>query len=222
MRSMLKGSFSQIIFLVAILAAVMLIMVYLKSDLFKFKPSNIPEFEGSIAMVDNRYFNKQHHFGISLPNNDWEFVYYKIDSLKKQNKSVPLLDNLNIMLQMIRRDLGDTLSIIRVGIIELLDPRMAQSLADQCLNELKKSVAPKDSLAVVAGTTLSGIGSNQGAYHVVEFPGRKYSKYPVWVTMFFNYNKLAYVVICQVKSEYYGFLKTDFEAVLKSFRIFKL
>jgi hypothetical protein len=222
MRSIFKGNFSQIIFLVAILAVILLIMAYLKSGMFKMKPSNIPEFEGSIAVVDNRYFNKLYHFAISLPNNDWELTYSKkADSLNKQDQALPLLDNMNLMLKMIRRDLGDTLSIVKVGIIDLLDPRTPQSLADQSLMELKQSVAPKDTLYIVAGTTLSGTASNQGAFHVVEFPGVKYSKYPIWVTMIFNYNKLAYVVNCQVKSEYYGFFKTDFENVLKSFRLFK-
>ncbi|HEX9973924.1 MAG TPA: hypothetical protein VGD14_17775, partial [bacterium] len=61
MRSILKGNFSHIIFLVAILAVILMIMAYLKSGMFKMKPLNIPEFEGSIAVVENRYFNKLYH-----------------------------------------------------------------------------------------------------------------------------------------------------------------
>ena len=222
MSSIFKGNLVHILFLAAILAVILMMMVFMKSDFFKFKPSSVPDFDGSVAVIKNRYFNNLYHFGISLPSTDWELSQSdEIDSLNAQDKALPLLDNMNMMLKMIRRDLGDTLAIIKVGIIDLIDPRTPKSLADQSLNELKQSVAPNDTLYIVAGTTLTGTASNQGALHVIEFPGEKYSKYPLWVTMFFIYNKLAYVVNCQVKSEYYGFFKTDFENVLKSFRLYK-
>ena len=222
MKSIFKGSLMHIFFLVAILAVILMIMAYIKSDFFKLKPTSVPDFDGPVAVVNSKYFNKLYHFGISLPNTDWELSQCdKIDTLKTQDKALPLLDNMNMMLKMVRRDLGDTLSIIKVGIIDLIDPRTPQSLADQSLKELTKSVSMYDTLSIVAGTTLTGTGSNQGAFHVVEFPGSKYSKYPVWVTMFFIYNKRAYVVNCQVKSEFYGFFKADFENVLKSFRLYK-
>ncbi len=222
MRPMFKGNFAHIIFLVALLVVILSIMYYLKSDKTSFMSPAIPEFEEQVKVIDNRYYNKVYHFGISMPNSDWEMLCVeKIDSLRKQNASLPILDNINVMLEMYRRDMMDTLAIVQVGIIDLFEPRTPQSLAEQNLKEIKLSFPPPDTVRVIKDVSLSGSGRLKGAYYVIEFDEKLNYPYPIWVAMFVVYNKLAYTTICQVRSEDYAFLRTDFETILQSLRIFK-
>jgi len=221
MSTIFKGNVAHIIFLVALLAVIIVMMVYIKTSTRLTR--TMPEFvDEPIKIIDNTYFNKQYHFSISLPNSDWELKFSdNIDTLRQQNVSQPLLDNINVMLEMYRRDGSDTLAVVQVGIIDLTEPRTPRSLAQQCLREIKSAVNLPDSVRVVKDVTLSAAGRLRGAYYVIEFSENLKYDYPVWVAMFFVYNKLAYTVICQVRSEEYGFLRSDFESILKSFRLFK-
>ncbi len=222
MKPLFKGNFGHIIFLLALLVVIVAIMVYLKSDKSSFLTPDIPEFGEQIKVIDNKYYNKIYNFGISMPNADWEmFCLEKIDSLRKQNTSLSILDNLNIMLEMYRRDMTDTLAIVQVGIIDLVAPRTPQSLAEQNLKEIKLSFPPPDTIRVIKDVTLSGSGRLKGAYYMIEFSESLNYSYPVWVAMFVVYNKMAYITICQVRSEDYEFLRMDFESILTSFRLFK-
>ncbi len=222
MRPVFKGNLAYLIFLVALLVVIITIMAYLKTEKSSFITSEILEFEEQVKVLDNKYYNKIYNFGISMPNADWEmYCVEKIDSLHKQDTSLPILDNINMMLEMYRRDMMDTLAIVQVGIIDLVEPRTPQSLAEQNLREIKLSFPPPDTVRLIKDVSLTGSGRLRGAYYVIEFSeGLKYA-YPVWIAMFVVYNKLAYAVICQVRSEDYGFLRTDFEAILSSFRLFK-
>jgi len=222
MRPLIKGNFAHIIFLVALLAIILFIMVYLKTDKSVFISSEIPEFEEQVKVVDNKYYNKVYHFGVTIPNSDWEmFCLEKIDSLRKQDISLSILDNINVMLEMYRRDMIDTLAIVQVGIIDLIEPRTPQSLAEQNLREIQYSFPPPDTVRVIKNVALTESGRLRGAYYVIEFDEKLQYPYPVWIAMFVVYNKLAYSVICQVRSEDYEFLRNDFESILQSFRLFK-
>ncbi|UCE06174.1 MAG: hypothetical protein JSW07_21760 [bacterium] len=222
MRPVFKGNFAHIIFLVSLLVGILAIMIYLKSGKSSFMTREIPEFEEQVKVIDNKYYNKIYNFSVSMPNADWEMVCVeKIDSLRKQDTSLPILDNITVMLEMYRRDMTDTLAIVQVGIIQLFEPRTPQSLAEQNLSEIKLSFPPPDTVRVIKDVTLSGSGRLKGAYYVIEFDESLNYAYPVWVAMFIVYNKLAYSMICQVSSEDYAFLRTDFETILTSFRLFK-
>lgn len=222
MRPVFKGNLSYLIFLVALLVVIIAIMAYLKTEKSSFITPEIPEFEEQVKVLDNKYYNKIYNFGISMPNADWEmYCVEKIDSLRKQDTSLPILDNINVVLEMYRRDMTDTLAIVQVGIIDLVEPRTPQRLTEQNLREVKLSFPPPDTLRVIKDVSLTGSGRLRGAYYVIEFNERLNYAYPVWVAMFVVYNKLSYIVICQVRSEDYEFLRTDFEAILSSFRLFK-
>jgi len=219
---MFKGNFTHIIFLVALLVVIIAIMAYLKTDRSSFMTSDVPEFEEPVKVINNKYYNKVYNFGFSLPNADWEVFYHeKIDSLRKQDGSLPILDNINIMLEMYRRDRSDTLAVVQAGIIDLIEPRTPQSLAEQNLREIKLSLSPTDTVRIIKDVSLSGSGRQQRAYYVIEFGANLQYPYPVWIAMFVVYNKLAYSMICKVRSEHYGVLRTDFETILQSFRLFK-
>lgn len=222
MKPLFKGNFGHIIFLLALLVVIFAIMVYLKSDKSSFLSPEIPGFNEQIKIIDTKYYNRIYHFGISIPNADWDmYCLEKIDSLRKQDTSLPLLDNLNVMLEMYRRDMADTLAIVQVGIIDLVAPRTPQSLAEQNLKEIKLSFPPPDTIRVIKDVTFSGSGRLKGAYYMIEFNDDLNYSYPVWIAMFVVYNKLAYITICQVRNEDYEFLRTDFESILRSFRVFK-
>jgi len=218
MRPLIKGNFAHIVFLVALLAIILFIMFSLKTD----KSPEIPEFEEQVKIVEDRYYNKVYHFGVTVPNSDWEiFCLEQIDSLRKQDISLPILDNINVMLEMYRRDMEDTLAIVQVGVIDLAEPRTPKSLAEQNLKEIQLTFLAPDTIRVVKDVDLTGSGKLQGAYYVIEFNENLNYPYPVWVAMFLVRNKLAYSIICQVRSEDYEFLRSDFESILQSFRLFK-
>lgn len=222
MRPVFKGNSTHIIFLVALLAIILFIMLYLKADKSSFLSSDIPEFEEQVKVVGNRYYNKVYHFGISIPNSDWEMnALEKVDSLRRQDISLPILDNINVMLEMFRRDMEDTLSIVQVGLIDLLEPRTPQSLAEQNLKEIQHAFVAPDTLRIIKNVDLTGSGSLRGAYYVIEFDENLHYPYPVWVSMFVVYNRMAYCIICQVRSADYEFLRNDFESILQSFRLLK-
>lgn len=222
MKPIFKGNFAHVVFLVALLVVILAIMTYLKTDKSSFLTKNIPEFEEQVKVIDNKYYNKIYNFGISIPDSDWEmFCLEKVDSLRKQNSSLSILDNINVVLEMYRRDKTDTVAIVQVGIIDLIEPRTPQSLAEQNLSEIKLSFPLPDTIRIIKDVTLSGSGRLRGAYYVIEFNEKLNYTYPLWIAMFFINDRLAYTTICQVRSEDYEFLRTDFETILKSFRLFK-
>lgn len=222
MKPIFKSNATHLMFLVALLAVILLVMQYLKGDKSIMRSSSIPKFEEQVKVIDNRYYNKIYHFSISVPNTDWEIVCHdRIDSLRKQDTSRPILDNINLMLEMNRRDNSDTMAIIQVGIIDLVEPGTAQSLAKQNLLEIEKSFSPPDTIYVVQDVTLSGSGGLPGAFYVLDFNQELHDPYPRRIAMFVVNNKLAYTIICQVRSEDYAILKSDFEKILQSFRLLK-
>jgi hypothetical protein len=217
-----KGNFSHILFLVALLVVIFAIMIYSKSNKSRMFVPAIPEFEEPVKIIDQKYYNRVYNFGISLPSSDWEMFYYEIaDSLRKQDKSLSLLENINVMLEMYRRDRADTLAIVQVGIIDLGEPRTPNSLAEQNLREIIAAIPPTDTIHVIKDVTLSSSASLKGAYYVIEFDKKLSYKYPLWVAMFVVHNKLAYTIFCKSRSESYALLRTDFETILKSFRLYK-
>lgn len=222
MKTIFKSNLTHIIFLIVILGVILLAMNFLKGGKFGgMRSSSMPSFEELVKIIDGRYYNKLYNFGIAIPNADWEIICLdRIDSLRKQDSSLPLLDNINLMLEMNRRDREDTLAIVQVGIIDLVEPRTPQSLAKQNLLEIEQSFAPPDTVYVVQDVTLAGGGRLQGAFYVIDFNQNLNYPYPRWIAMFVVHNKLAYTIICQVRTDDYAFLKTDFEQILQSFRLF--
>ncbi len=222
MKTFFKKSSNQIVFLIVTLGIVIAIMTIMKSDNIGLKPPGVPEFEEQVKIIDNRYYNKPYHFGIALPNYDWDMVCVeKVDSIRTQNLNHPIIDNINVMVEMYRRDGFDTLAIVQVGVIDLIEPRTPQSLANQSLEEIQLTFTTPDTVRVVRDVTMSGAGSLRGAYYMIEFPDAAEYPYSVWISMFLVHNKLGYAIICQVREDDYEFLRTDFEDILKSFRLFK-
>jgi hypothetical protein len=223
MKPIFKGNFTHVIFLLALLAIILVIMAYMKSDRSSFSSKEVPEFNEQVKVIDNKYYNKIYNFGISMPNADWEMnCLDKIDSLRKQDTSLPILDNINVMLELYRRDKSDTLAIVQVGIIDLIEPRTAPSLAKQNLQEIRLSFPPPDTVRTIKDVAISGTGKLRGAYYVIEFDESLNYPYPVWITMFVVNNKMAFAMICQVRDGDYEFLRSDFETILQSFRLYKI
>lgn len=221
MRSIIRGNFSQVLVLFALLIVVIMIMILLKSNQMKVKLSPVPSFDGAAAVIDNRYYNKTFGFGIARPNDFWEFSYNDSpDSLQQQSRNRPLLSHVNDMVRLVRRDLSDTISVVRTGIIHLLEPRDSQQLAEQCLQEILASHPLPDTVRVIRGVTRSGYVSRQRAYFMIELPAKDRSPYPIWIVLFDAQQELAYTIICQVRSELYDFLRKDFESILTSFRLY--
>ena len=221
-KTSFKGNFTHILFLAALLVVILAIMIYMKRDKSSIFVPPIPEFEDPVKIIDQKYYNRVYNFGVSMPNTDWEMVYpEKVDSLRKQDISISILENIDVMLEMYRRDMTDTLAIVQVGIIDLVEPRTPNSLAEQNLREIISATPATDTIHVVKDVTLSGSGRLKGAYYVIEFDEKLQYQYPLWVAMFVVHNQLAYTTICRVRSEDYALLRTDFETILKSIRLYK-
>jgi len=219
MKPVMKVSFGRIIFLIGVLGVVLAIMAYLKTDMGKFRTPSMPEFNEPIKAIDKTYFNKPMNFRISMPNADWEMICVdNVDSLRSQDLSRSILDNINVLAEMYRRDGMDTLALVQVGVIKLTEPRTPQSLAAQNFKEVSLSFPAPDTVRVVQPVSLTDYGLLRGAYYMVEFPKQVHYAYPVWLAMFIVYNKISYTIICQVRSEEYDFLRTDLEKILESFR----
>ena len=62
------------------------------------------------------------------------------------------------MLEMYRRDMEDTLAIVQVGVIDLLEPRTPQSLAGQNLKEIQFAFTAPDTIRVIKDVALTGSG----------------------------------------------------------------
>jgi hypothetical protein len=217
----MKKSSGQILFLVFLLITIIAIMIVLKTDKIGFQPSPIPEFDEEAKIIDGKYYNKRYNFGIALPNTNWEISNQQnIDSLFAQDSSLSLIENINILAKLNRRDKLDTLSIVHIGIIPLNEPRTPVSLAKQSLLETKHHFFLQDTVRVLSDVTLTGMSKLRGAYYMVELPEQSQTKYPVRLNMFLVQNRFCYTVTCQVKAEEYDFLRTDLEDILKSFRIF--
>lgn len=219
--TLLKRNFTHILSLAALLVVIFMIMTYLKRDKSSFFAPAIPEFEAPAKIIGQKYYNKAYQFGISMPDTIWEMVsLQQADSLHKQDTSRSILENINVMLEMYRRDKTDTLAIVQVGIIDLIEPHTPNSLAEQSLREISLSVPPTDSIHIVKDVTLAGSGRLKSAYYVIEFDKKSPQRYSLWVAMFVVYNKLAYTTFCKVRSQDYELLRTDFETILKSFRLY--
>ena len=221
MASGISKSKNQIIFLLVLLITIIAIMIIMKTGKMNFYPSSIPDFDEPVNIIENTYYNKIYHFSISLPSADWEFFNYEnIDSLQSQNPEFSLIQNVNTFAQMCRRDLNDTLSIVDVGIIDLKEPRIASSVAQQSLSEIISNFSAPDSVRLISEVTLTGASKLRGAYYIVEFPDLSQEKFPIMIAMFLVHNRLGYTIICRVRTEDYELLISDFEKVLMSFRIF--
>lgn len=219
MKPVIKASFGRVIFLVGILGVVLAIMAYLKADMGKFSKPSTPQFTEEIKVIDKTYFNKPLNFRVSMPNADWEMVCVgNVDSLRTQDLSKPVLDNIDVLAEMYRRDGPDTLALVQVGIINLAEPRTPQSLAAQNFKEVSLSFYAPDTVRVVQPVSLTDYGRLRGAYYMVEFPEQVQHSFRVWLAMFIVYNKISYTIICQVRSEDYDFLRSDLEKILESFR----
>lgn len=217
----MKKSSGQILFSVLLLITIIAIMIVLKTDKIDFQPTPIPEFDGDVKIIDGKYYNKRYNFGIALPNTDWEISYQQnIDSLFAQDSSLSLIENINILAKLNRRDKLDTLSIVHIGIIPLNEPRTPVSLAKQSLIETKQNFLSQDTVRVISNVTLTGMSKLRGAYYMVELPEQSQTRFPVWLNMFLVQNRFCYTIICQVKTKEYDFLRIDLEDILKSFRIF--
>jgi len=217
----MKKSSGQILFLVLLLITIVAIMIVLKTDKIGFQPSPIPEFNEDAKIIDGKYYNKRYNFGIALPTTDWEIFYQEnTDSLFVQNSSLTLIENINLLANMNRRDKLDTLSIVQIGIIPLNEPRMPASLAKQSLQEIRQNFLSPDTVRMISDVTLTGMSKLRGAYYMVELPEQSHTKFPVWLVMFLVQNRFCYTITCQVKAEEYDFLRPDLEDILKSFRIF--
>ncbi|MDZ7263596.1 MAG: hypothetical protein ONB16_03360 [candidate division KSB1 bacterium] len=222
MRSLIRGNYSQILVLFALLVVIIMIMTFLKSNEMKYKVSPVPAFDGTATVINDRYYNKAYNFGIARPNNFWEFSYHdRLDSLRKQDLTRPLLSNVNDLVRLFRRDLSDTISVVRTGIIHLAEPRNSQQLAEQCLQEILAAHPLPDTVRVIRGVTKTGYGSRLRAYFMIELPAKDRSPYPIWIVLFDVQQLRAYTIICQVRSELYDLLRKDFESILTSFRFYQ-
>ncbi len=162
----------QVLFLATMLITIIGFMILMKrGQLSYWTEAKLPEFENSFQIIGNQYYNKLYHFGVSMPNSDWEIIPVEgIDSLGAFNTQQSLIANTTVFVQICRRDKTDTLSVARIGIIPLVEPRTPDSMAKQSLNEMKAKFQKPDIVRIIRDVTITGINKLRGACYLLELP----------------------------------------------------
>jgi hypothetical protein len=170
------------------------------------------------------YYNRPYKFTIRAPSRDWEIAYNEqVDSLRPENPAAPVLENINPMLEMRRRDRETVIALVQVGVIGLAQPRTPHSLAAQNLNEMQRDFrSGNDTVRVIQAVTAIAGARVQGAFFAVDAPpATKPEPRPIWINTFLVHNQLGYAIITQTTKNDYAYLRPDLENILGSFRYLK-
>jgi hypothetical protein len=183
----------------------------------------VPSPTGAAPVSVNKlaYYNRPYHFTIRAPSSDWEITYnQQVDSLKPEKPSASVLENINPMLEMKRRDRETVIALVQAGVISLTQPRTPHSLAVQTLTEMQRDFrSAGDTVRIIQAVTSISGARVQGAFFVVEMPqAAQPAPRPIWINTFWVRNQLGYVVICQTTKSDYVYLRPDLENILGSFR----
>jgi hypothetical protein len=185
------------------------------------EPSPPPTTAAPVSVNKLTYYNRPYHFMIRAPSSDWEITYnQQVDSLRPEKPSVSVLENINPMLEMKRRDRDAVIALVQAGVIGLTQPRTPHSLAVQTLAEMQRDFrSAGDTVRIVQTVTPISGARVQGAFFVVEVPqAAQPAPRPIWINTFWVRNQLGYAVICQTTKSDYVYLRPDLENILGSFR----
>jgi hypothetical protein len=180
-----------------------------------------PTTSSPVSVNELNYYNRPYKFMIRAPSSDWEITYnQKADSLRPEKPEATVLENINPMLEIRRRDREAVIALVQIGVIGLAQPRTPHSLAVQNINELQRDFRiGGDTVRVIQSVTPISGARVQGAFFVVEVPpGAQPSPRPIWINTFWVYNQLGYVALCQTTKNDYAYLRPDLENILGSFR----
>lgn len=213
-----KGFTSNVVLMLVLLAAVIIIMVFInkrKTILSDLRPS-LEQFDGAAAVVNKRYMNRPFRFAISAPDTLWHFSYSPdvkfslVDSSEEFNPTT--------VVHLSRDFKQDTVAVIDVGVFLNTDSSSLEQIATRSLRDVVeryKTIA--NPVTIVGNVTIAGSANLSSSYYVVELPSNTPHPYPVWVVMFVIQEHIVYRINCQVRRESYEEFRTDFETVLKSF-----
>jgi hypothetical protein len=184
-------------------------------------PVSLPASAAPVSVNKLAYYNRPYQFTIRAPSSDWEITYnQQVDSLKPEKPAASVLENINPMLEMKRRDRDAVIALVQAGVISLTQPRTPHSLAVQTLTEMQQDFrSAGDTVRVIQTVTAISGAKVQGAFFAVEVPqAAQPSPRPIWINTFWVRNQLGYVVICQTTKSDYAYLRPDLENILGSFR----
>jgi hypothetical protein len=178
---------------------------------------------GSAPVSVNKltYYNRPYKFTIRAPSSDWEITYnQQVDSLRPEKPETAVLENINPMVEMRRRDRETVIALVQVGVIELAQPRTPRSLAVQNMNEMRRDFrSGSDTVRVIQAVTPISGARVQGAFFVVEVPSAAQpATRPIRINTFLVHNQLGYAIISQTTKNDYAYLRPDLENILGSFR----
>lgn len=177
------------------------------------------QLRSSLPYVDGRhYYNPIFHYTVSAADADWQVTAAEVaDSLHMENARLTVFENINPQVQLRRNDRDTTIALVELGVIRLVAPRNALSLAERSLQEILVAYSNKtDSIRVLAKPTLSTGTRLAGAYFVVQLPPGL--AMPVWVVTFIVRDDLAFAIISQSRLREYDLLRRDITAIIESFR----
>lgn len=182
------------------------------------EPASPPTTAAPVSVDKLTYYNRPFHFTIRAPSSDWEIIYnQQVDSLRPEKPSASVLENINPMLEMKRRDREAVIALVQAGVISLTQPRTPHSLAVQTLTEMQRDFrSAGDTVRVIQTVTPISGARVQGSFFVVEIP--QPAPRPIWINTFLVRNQLGYAVICQTTKSDYAYLRPDLENILGSFR----
>ncbi len=180
-----------------------------------------PTTSAPVSVNKLTYHNQPYKFMIRAPSSDWEITYnQQMDSLRPEKPAAPVLENINPMLEMRRRDRETVIALVQIGVIALSQPRTPHSLAAQNMNEIQRDFrSGSDTVRVIQAVTAISGARVQGAFFVVEVPpAAQPETRPIWINTFLVRNQLGYAIISQTTKNDYAYLRPDLENILGSFR----
>ena len=184
-------------------------------------PLPSPNTAAPVSVNKLAYYNRPYQFTIRAPSSDWEITYnQQVDSLRPEKPLASVLENINSMLEMKRRDRDAVIALVQAGVISLAQSRTPHSLAVQTLTEMQRDFrSAGDTVRVIQSVTPISGAKVQGAFFVVEVPqAAQPAPRPIWINTFWVRNQLGYVALCQTTKNGYAYLRPDLENILGSFR----
>ena len=210
-----RRSSLQLLIMLAALAGVVGLMLYLRSF-----------GSGSAVPSSNRhsltYESERFDFAIHAPNSNWLIQSHETsDSVRSEN---PLLSVRENTAAIVTLRLSDSVTVIAqadIGVMRLVQPRSAVSLASQSLQQIITEYTRNvDTVRVVVEVTPVASRKIEGAYFVVALnrPAELFGALDLWVMTYIVRNDFGFAVACRTDRKHYGRVRDDLTRIIESFR----
>ncbi|MDZ7338951.1 MAG: hypothetical protein ONB30_10455 [candidate division KSB1 bacterium] len=209
--------------LILSLGVVILLVHYLrtfeKRAALRSQEPSVPS--GSVVEVRGQYFyDTIDGLSFKVPPEGWQMqLLRRPDSLPPENPARTVLSNVVPLVVAHKSTAGDTLAAVTVGVLWQTIPRDAYDCAVRALGELIAEYERGHSrVRLLKEVTVTGKGTNAGAYFMVVLPEKARESMPVWVVSVSVRDFLACFFLAKTSEVAYPGVRSDIERIVESFR----